>query len=41
MSLQHAQSAGVPIKASFEFFPPKTPEMEEQLWRSIRRLEPG
>ncbi|HSZ75240.1 MAG TPA: methylenetetrahydrofolate reductase [NAD(P)H] [Rhizomicrobium sp.] len=40
MSLQHAQSAGVPIKASFEFFPPKTPEMEEQLWRSIRRLEP-
>ena len=40
MSLQHAQSAGVPIKASFEFFPPKTPEMEDQLWRSIRRLEP-
>jgi len=25
---------------SFEFFPPKTPEMEETLWRSIRRLEP-
>lgn len=25
---------------SFEFFPPKTPEMEETLWRSIARLEP-
>ncbi|HEY5238595.1 MAG TPA: methylenetetrahydrofolate reductase [NAD(P)H] [Rhizomicrobium sp.] len=38
MSLQHLQ--GGPIKASFEFFPPKTPEMEENLWRAIRRLEP-
>ncbi|MDO8423895.1 MAG: methylenetetrahydrofolate reductase [NAD(P)H] [Parvibaculum sp.] len=27
-------------QVSFEFFPPKTPEMEETLWRSIRRLEP-
>jgi methylenetetrahydrofolate reductase (NADPH) len=25
---------------SFEFFPPKTPEMEETLWRSITRLAP-
>jgi methylenetetrahydrofolate reductase (NADPH) len=40
MSLQHAQSDGAPLKVSFEFFPPKTPQMEEQLWRSIRRLEP-
>jgi len=32
--------AAEPLKVSFEFFPPKTPEMEEQLWRSIRRLEP-
>lgn len=38
MSLQHLQ--GGPIKVSFEFFPPKTPEMEENLWRAIRRLEP-
>ena len=25
---------------SFEFFPPKTPEMEAQLWRAVKRLEP-
>jgi methylenetetrahydrofolate reductase (NADH) len=25
---------------SFEFFPPKTPEMEMQLWRAVKRLEP-
>ncbi len=29
-----------PIRVSFEFFPPKTPEMEEILWRSITRLAP-
>ena len=29
-----------PVEVSFEFFPPKTAEMEEQLWRAIRRLEP-
>lgn len=28
------------LQASFEFFPPKTPEMEETLWRSIHRLAP-
>ena len=28
------------LKVSFEFFPPKTEEMELQLWRAIRRLEP-
>jgi len=25
---------------SFEFFPPKTPEMEERLWQTVQRLEP-
>jgi methylenetetrahydrofolate reductase (NADPH) len=29
-----------PFGISFEFFPPNTPEMEETLWRSIKRLEP-
>jgi methylenetetrahydrofolate reductase (NADPH) len=29
-----------PFRISFEFFPPNTPEMEETLWRSIKRLEP-
>jgi len=28
------------IDVSFEFFPPRTPAMEDTLWRSIRRLEP-
>jgi methylenetetrahydrofolate reductase (NADPH) len=29
-----------PLRVSFEFFPPKTEEMEAQLWRSIERLAP-
>jgi methylenetetrahydrofolate reductase (NADPH) len=29
-----------PIKVSFEFFPPKTAEMEATLWSSIERLAP-
>ena len=29
-----------PFQISFEFFPPKTPEMEATLWRSITRLAP-
>ena len=29
-----------PFQVSFEFFPPKTPEMEESLWRAVKRLEP-
>ncbi|MCU0646922.1 MAG: methylenetetrahydrofolate reductase [NAD(P)H] [Gemmatimonadaceae bacterium] len=29
-----------PLSVSFEFFPPKTAEMEDQLWRSVIRLAP-
>ena len=29
-----------PIRVSFEFFPPKTPEMEATLWSSVERLAP-
>jgi 5,10-methylenetetrahydrofolate reductase, prokaryotic form len=35
-----SRQGGAPIKVSFEFFPPKTPEMEETLWNSIERLAP-
>lgn len=28
------------VQVSFEFFPPKTPEMEATLWKSVRRLAP-
>lgn len=29
-----------PLAVSFEFFPPKTAEMEDSLWRALRRLAP-
>lgn len=29
-----------PIEVSFEFFPPKTEKMQENLWTAIKRLEP-
>jgi methylenetetrahydrofolate reductase (NADPH) len=32
--------SGQPIRVSFEFFPPKTAEMEATLWEAITRLEP-
>lgn len=32
--------SGAPIEVSFEFFPPKTAEMEATLWDSIERLTP-
>jgi len=32
--------SGLDIEVSFEFFPPKTEEMERTLWRSIERLAP-
>src|SRR3546814_1970950 len=28
------------LSASFEFFPPKTPEMERTLWDTVERLVP-
>jgi methylenetetrahydrofolate reductase (NADPH) len=28
------------VQVSFEFFPPKTPEMEATLWKSVQRLAP-
>lgn len=31
---------GPDIRVSFEFFPPKTEEMEKTLWKSIKTLEP-
>src|SRR5258708_5041313 len=33
-------SLSIPFSVSFEFFPPKSPEMEETLWHSVKRLEP-
>ncbi|MEJ0028686.1 MAG: methylenetetrahydrofolate reductase [NAD(P)H] [Rhizomicrobium sp.] len=40
MSLQELVSDTRPISVSFEFSPPRTPEAEDSLWKSIRRLEP-
>ena len=34
------QNDRAPIRVSFEFFPPKTPEMEQSLWQAIERLAP-
>ena len=40
MSLKDVVADTRAIGVSFEFFPPKTAEMEDQLWRAIKRLEP-
>lgn len=40
MSLKDIFSSDQRIGVSFEFSPPRTAEMEEQLWKSIKRLEP-
>jgi methylenetetrahydrofolate reductase (NADH) len=32
--------SGPPVRVSFEFFPPKTDEMEKTLWEAISRLAP-
>ncbi|MBB4039273.1 5,10-methylenetetrahydrofolate reductase [Microvirga flocculans] len=40
LTLRPSRQASRPIKVSFEFFPPKSPEMEATLWSSIQRLAP-
>jgi methylenetetrahydrofolate reductase (NADPH) len=39
-SFRPSRQGTCPIRVSFEFFPPKTPEMEATLWSSIERLAP-
>lgn len=39
-SLPVPPTAGDDLKISFEFFPPKTEQMAETLWDSVKRLEP-
>jgi methylenetetrahydrofolate reductase (NADPH) len=40
-SLRRSRTGETPaLRVSFEFFPPKSEEMEEALWGSIKRLEP-
>ncbi|HEY2445631.1 MAG TPA: methylenetetrahydrofolate reductase [Rhizomicrobium sp.] len=40
MSLKQLGTDASSLKVSFEFFPPKSEAMEEQLWRAIWRLAP-
>jgi methylenetetrahydrofolate reductase (NADPH) len=40
MNLQRLADVSETGAVSFEFFPPKTAEMETQLWNAIRRLAP-
>lgn len=35
----HPTASGKRFNISYEFFPPKTPQMETQLWESVKRLE--
>jgi methylenetetrahydrofolate reductase (NADPH) len=39
-AMARAGSRGSKAKVSFEFFPPKSPESEDALWKAVRRLEP-
>src|ERR1700689_4341104 len=39
MSLANLITDPSPLQVSFEFFPPKTDELEAQLWLGIRRLD--
>lgn len=34
------QASKAPVQVSFEFFPPKSPEMEARLWQAIEKLAP-
>ena len=38
--LSRRPDSGGRINVSFEFFPPKSDEMEERLWQTVTRLEP-
>ncbi len=38
--LPFASSDAAGLKVSFEFFPPKNEKMEQDLWASVKRLEP-
>jgi len=38
--LSRRPNLGETLRVSFEFFPPKTDEMESRLWETIKRLEP-
>lgn len=40
MNLPIATAAAKPVSVSFEFFPPKTEKMQENLWECIKRLAP-
>ena len=40
VAFRPSRHATRPIRVSFEFFPPKTAEMEETLWSSVERLAP-
>lgn len=40
VSFRPSRHGSRPVRVSFEFFPPKTPEMEATLWASIERLAP-
>jgi methylenetetrahydrofolate reductase (NADPH) len=39
-TLRPSRAGAPPINVSFEFFPPKSEEMETALWASIERLAP-
>ncbi len=38
--LSRRPDIGSRLRVSFEFFPPKSDEMEERLWQTVKRLEP-